>query len=218
MNIGILGTGLVGQTLASKLVSLGHQVKIGSRAANNEKGLDWVKKNGANASHGTFSDTAKFGEIVFNCTKGEAALEALNRAGRTNLKGKILIDVSNPLDFSKGMPPSLTVCNTDSLGEQIQNHFPDSKVVKTLNTVSSTVMVNPRMLPDSHILFLSGNDSEAKKKVQELLKSFGWKDDEFFDLGDITSSRGAEMILPLWVRIMGVMKSGAFNFKIIKQQ
>jgi len=217
MNIGILGSGIVGQTLASKLVSLGHQVKIGSRSASNDKGAEWVKKHGANASQGTFSDTAKFGEIVFNCTKGEASLEALNRAGRTNLKSKILVDVSNPLDFSKGMPPSLLISNTDSLGEQIQQHFPDSKVVKTLNTISNSVMTNPRSLSDSHTIFLAGNDSDAKKKVKDLLITFGWQENEFIDLGDITASRGVEMFLPLWVRLMGVLKTGAFNFKIVKQ-
>lgn len=216
MNIGILGTGMVGEALATKLVSLGHKVKMGSRSSNNEKAAAWVKKNGANASQGTFADASKFGEIIINCTKGEVSLDALKMAGEENLKGKVLIDVSNPLDFSKGMPPTLTVCNTDSVGEQIQRNYPAAKVVKTFNTMSCLIMVNPRSLSGSHIVFQCGNDSGAKEKVRELLKSFGWKEDEILDLGDITSSRGVEMVLPLWLRIMGALKSGAFNFNIVK--
>jgi predicted dinucleotide-binding enzyme len=216
MNIGILGTGQVGETLATKLISNGHKVKMGSRSATNEKAASWVKKIGANASHGTFSDSAKFGELIINCTKGEVALEALKLAGEENLNGKVLIDVSNPLDFSKGMPPTLTVCNTDSIGEQIQKSFPSAKVVKTFNTMSCLIMVNPRSLTGSHVIFLCGNDYGAKDKVQHLLKTFGWRENEILDLGDITASRGCEMVLPLWLRIMGTLKSGAFNFNIVK--
>ena len=216
MNIGILGTGMVGVALATKLISLNHKVKMGSRTAANEKAATWVQKNGANASQGSFTEAAKFGEIIINCTKGEISLDALKMAGAENLKGKILIDVSNPLDFSKGMPPTLTVCNTDSIGEQIQKNYPDAKVVKTFNTMNCLIMVNPRMLSGTHLIFQCGNDSGAKDKVRELLKSFGWKDDEIFDLGDITASRGMEMVLPLWLRIMGSMKSGSFNFNIVK--
>jgi len=136
MNIGVLGTGIVGTTISTKLVQLGNAVKMGSRNASNEKAAAWVKANGASASQGTFADATAFGEIIFNCTKGEASLEILKLAGKENLRGKVLIDIANPLDFSKGMPPSLTVCNTDSLGEQTQRAFPDVHVVKTLNTVN----------------------------------------------------------------------------------
>ena len=216
MNIGILGTGMVGEALGTKLVSLGHKVKMGSRSSTNEKAAAWVKKNGANASQGTFADVAKFGELILNCTKGEVALEALKSAGEENLKGKVLIDVSNPLDFSKGMPPTLTVCYTDSVGEQIQKNFPLVKVVKTFNTMNCLIMVNPRSLSGSHNIFLCGNDTGAKSKVRDLLKSFAWKEEEILDLGDITASRGTEMVLPLWLRIMGALKSGSFNFNIVK--
>jgi predicted dinucleotide-binding enzyme len=216
MKIGILGTGIVGETLGAKLVLHGHKVKMGSRSATNEKAAAWIKKNGLNASQGTFADAAKFGEIVINCTKGEISLEALKLAGEDNLKGKILIDVSNPLDFSKGMPPTLTVCNTDSVGEQIQKNYPSVKVVKTFNTMNCLIMVNPRSLSGSHTIFICGNDAGAKDKVHTLLKSFGWKEDEILDLGDITASRGCEMVLPLWLRIMGTLKSGTFNFNIVK--
>jgi len=215
MKIGVLGTGMVGHAIGAKLIQLGHEVKMGSRTATNEKAAGWAKANGANASHGTFTDAAAFGEIVFNCTHGVASLEALKQAGAQNLKGKILIDISDPLDFSKGMPPSLSVCNTDSLGEQIQKAFPDMKVVKTLNTVNCNVMVNPSLLSGDHDIFVAGNDAGAKAKATEILKSwFGWK--SVIDLGDITGARALEMWLPLWVRLMGVMKTPNFNLKIVK--
>jgi predicted dinucleotide-binding enzyme len=215
MKIGILGTGMVGKSIGTKLVQLGHIVKMGSRNADNAKGAEWVKASGPSASQGTFADAAAFGEILFNCTSGMASLEALKLAGESNMNGKVLIDVSNPLDFSKGMPPSLTVCNTDSLGEQIQRAFPQVKVVKTLNTVSCNLMVNPALVPGSHDLFVSGNDAAAKARVTEILKEwFGWK--TVIDLGDITTARGAEMILPLWVRLMGAFQSPNFNFKIVR--
>lgn len=214
MRIGILGTGDVGNRLATKLTSLGHEVKMGSRTANNPKAAEWAKANGPKASAGTFADAAKFGELVFNCTSGAISLEALKMAGAANLGGKVLVDVSNPLDFSKGMPPTLTVCNTDSVGEQIQRAFPSAKVVKTLNTVSNTLMVNPKTVPGQHDIFVCGNDAKAKSTVVGILKSFGWQDP--IDLGDITGSRGVEMILPLWVRLMMTYQNPAFNFKIAR--
>ena len=144
MRIGVLGTGTVGQTLGTKLVSLGNEVKLGSRSASNDKVAGWVKTTGRGASHGTFADAASFGEMLFNCTSGMASLDALRQAGAKNLDGKVLVDVANPLDFSKGMPPTLAVCNTDSLGEQIQRAFPEARVVKSLNTMSARVMVDPK--------------------------------------------------------------------------
>jgi len=206
---------MVGKAISTKLVQLGHGVKMGSRTTNNEKATEWVKASGANATQGTFADAAAFGELVFNCTSGMASLEVLKFAGVNNLNGKILIDISNPLDFSKGMPPSLSVCNTDSLGEQIQRTFPQVKVVKTLNTVNCNVMVNPSLVPGSHDIFISGNDATAKSKVAEILKNwFGWK--SVIDLGDITTARGSEMLLPIWVRLMGVLQTPNFNFKIVR--
>ncbi len=136
MKIGVLGTGMVGEAIGTKLIQLGHEVKMGSRTANNEKAAAWVKQNGEKATQGTFADAAAFGEMLFNCTSGGASLEALKMAGAENLNGKVLIDIANPLDFSRGMPPSLLVCNTDSLGEQIQRAFPEAKVVKSLNTMN----------------------------------------------------------------------------------
>lgn len=214
MRIGILGTGVVGQTLGTRLVQLGHDVKLGSRSATNEKAAEWVASAGEHATQGTFADAAVFGELVFNCTGGMVSLDALNQAGRDNLKGKVLVDVSNPLDFSRGFPPTLSVCNTDSMGEQIQRAFPEAKVVKALNTMTAGVMLNPAAVPGDHEVFLCGNDADAKTRVTELLRSFGWR--RVLDLGDITGSRGMEMILPIWLRLMGTLKTPMFNFNIAR--
>jgi len=215
MKIGILGTGMVGSAIGTKCTQLGHDVKMGSRTATNEKAAAWVQKNGKQASQGTFTDAAAFGEIVFNCTHGVDSLAALNLAGAHNLKNKILIDLANALDFSKGMPPSLSVCNTDSLGEQIQRAFPEVKVVKTLNTMNCNIMVNPKLVADgNHDIFISGNDASAKAKVTEILREwFGWK--SVIDLGNITTARATEMLLPIWITLMGKYQSPNFNFKII---
>lgn len=215
MKIGVLGTGMVGNAISTKLVQLGHQVRMGSRTADNPKASDWVKANGAKASHGTFADSAAYGEILFNCTAGTASLEALTLAGANNLRGKILIDIANPLDFSKGMPPALSVSNTDSLGEQIQRALPEAKVVKTLNTVNCNVMVKPSLVPGDHDMFICGNDSAAKARVTDILKNwFGWK--SVFDLGDITGARAMEMFLPIWLRLMMKFQTPSFNVKIVK--
>lgn len=217
MKIGVLGTGAVGQTIGSKLVSLGHDVMMGSRTATNEKALAWKERSGPNASIGTFADAAKHAEIIFNCTNGGGTPEALASAGEENLNGKIIIDISNPLDFSAGFPPTLSVSNTDSLGEQIQRAYPKLKVVKTLNTINCEVMVNPSLLPGVHDVFMSGNDAEAKAAVATILRQwFGWQ--SVIDLGDISTARGAEMILPLWIRVMGAIKTPMFNFRIVKPE
>jgi len=213
-NIAILGTGMVGDAIATKLVSLGHKVMMGSRTASNEKATAWASLNGELASNGTFASASAFGEIIFNCTSGQASLEALQLAGRENLQGKILVDVANPLDFSKGMPPSLTVCNTDSLGEVIQRQFTDVKVVKALNTMNCQLMVNPGLLKDPGNLFICGNDADAKSEVENLLHSFGWE--KIIDLGDISAARGTEQILPIWVRLMGKLGTPMFNFSIVQ--
>jgi 8-hydroxy-5-deazaflavin:NADPH oxidoreductase len=214
MRIGILGTGVVGQTIGTRLVQLGHDVKLGSRTATNEKAAKWVNDAGEHATQGTFADAAVFGEMVFNCTAGTVSLAALNEAGAENLKGKVVVDVSNPLEFSKGFPPTMTVCNTDSVAEQIQRSFPEAKVVKALNTMTAPLMVNPPAVPGDHEVFLCGNDADAKARVTELLRSFGWRG--MLDLGDITAARGMEMILPIWLRLMGALKTPMFNFHIAR--
>lgn len=216
MKIGVLGTGMVGQAIAGKLVALGHDVKMGARSATNEKAVAWAKAAGAKASTGTFADAAAFGELVWNCTAGGGSLEALSAAGADNLRGKILVDIANPLDFSKGMPPSLFVSNTDSLGERIQAAFPDTKVVKALNTINCQVMVDPgRVAGGGHDTFVSGNDAAAKGRVTEILRGwFGWK--RVVDLGDITTARGTEGYLLLWIRMWGALQTADFNIKIVK--
>lgn len=216
MKVGILGTGVVGATLGSKLVQLGHEVKMGSRTSNNEGAVKWARSSGAHASYGTFSDAAAFGEVVFNCTAGSVSIAALKLAGSANLKGKVLVDVANPLDFSKGMPPTLTVCNTDSIGEQIQRMFPDVKVVKALNTMNCKIMVKPSLVSGEHNLFIAGNDAQAKAKVRGILEAFGWKEESIIDLGDITAARGTEMVLPLWLRLYALYPNQNFNIGIAK--
>lgn len=217
MKVAVLGTGMVGKTIGSKLVQLGHEVKMGSRQANNTKATDWVSSAGMGASQGTFEDAAAFGEIVFNCTGGMVSLSALQQAGAANLKGKVIVDISNPLDFSKGAPPTLAVCNTDSVAEQLQREFPEAKVVKTLNTLNCILMVNPGNLADGeHDIFVAGNDKQAKEDVKKILTSFGWKEKNILDVGDITAARGLEMVLPLWLRLYGVVGSPNFQFKVVR--
>ena len=226
MRFGILGTGVVGKTIAVRLDGLGHDVIVGTR--NPEETLSrtdpdqygnppfgaWQEEH-PEVRLGTFAEAAAHGDMVVNATAGAVSLEALEQAGEDNLNGKILIDIANPLDFSKGMPPTLLVSNTDSLGEQIQRRFPEAKVVKTLHTMNAYLMVDPAQLAATdHTVFVSGDDAEAKARVSELLRSFGWSD--IIDLGDITTARGTEMVLPIWVRLFGVLQKPIYNFKIVR--
>ena len=215
MRFGVLGTGVVGQAIAGKLVSLGHEVKMGSREAGNERALAWASAAGPSASEGSFSDAAGVGEVVVNATAGAASLDALASAGTERLAGKVLVDVANPLDFSAGMPPTLTVCNTDSLAERIQRAFPEARVVKALNTVNADVMVDPGVVPGSHTVFVCGNDPEAKRQVEDLLRSFGWPAEEIMDLGDLAGARGTEMYLPLWLRLWRATGTGHLNVRVV---
>ena len=226
MKIGILGTGVVSQTIAEKLVQLGHQVMIGTRDKQTtlaKTGKDnfgrpafseWLKNN-SKVQIGTYTEAASFGELLVNATNGFGTMPALEAAGKMNLANKVMIDISNPLDFSKGMPPTLFISNTDSLGEQIQRTYPESKVVKALNTMNAYIMVNPALLPDDHNVFLNGNDVNAKNEVKMLLISFGWKEKNIIDMGDISTARGTEQILPIWVRLWGTLQTPMFNFKIV---
>lgn len=218
MKIAVLGTGMVGDTIGSRLIDLGHEVKMGSRTADNEKAKAFVAKHHGRASAGTFADAVAFGEIIFNCTAGTGSIDALKMADEANINGKIIVDIANPLDFTKGMPPSLIpeLSNTNSLGEEIQKIFPSAKVVKTLNTMWCGLMVNPAMIRNGdHTNFLCGNDVEAKNKVKELLNEFGWKNEHILDLGDISSARGTEAVLPIWLRIWNATQNGAFNLKVV---
>lgn len=215
MKIAVFGTGMVGVALASKLVSLGHEVTMGSRSASSEKGKAWLDSvKSEKAKIGTFAEASASAELVFNATLGQASLEVLKLARAENLNGKILLDISNPLDFSKGMPPTLTVCNTDSIGEQLQAAFPEVKVVKTLNTVNANLMVEPSGVPGDHTMFVAGNDGEAKQFVERVVlrEWFGWR--SVLDLGGISSARGLEMYLPLWIRLWGALGTPSFNIQI----
>lgn len=224
MNIGILGSGIVGQVLGKRLIELDHTVMLGTRDAakldekKNQTGTlrEWLAGVNGKGLVGTFAETAQQGDVLINATNGAASLDALRLAGEEHLNGKVLLDISNPLDFSKGMPPTLWVKDTDSLGEQIQRAFPQVKVVKTLNTMNCYLMAYPqRLAGGDHTVFMSGNDAEAKQQVAELLTSFGWKD--IFDLGDINTARGAEMVLPIWLRVAMQLGFGTpFNFKVVR--
>lgn len=215
MNIAVLGTGLVGNTIGTALVRAGHSVRMGSRTHDNPRAVEWARSVGEGASHGTFAEAAAFGELVFNCTAGTGSLEALRQAGEENLRGKVLVDVANPLDFSRGMPPSLTVCNTDSLGEQIQRSFPAVRVVKALNTMNCQVMVDPSRVPGAHHVFVCGDDAGAKAEVAALLRqAFHWPLESIVDLGDVSTARGTEMLLPVWVRLWAALGTADFNFHV----
>jgi predicted dinucleotide-binding enzyme len=213
-NVGVLGTGIVGQTLGSALVGLGHGVMLGARDAANEKATAWAAGAGGLASHGTFRDAASFGDIVINATSGTGTLAALEAAGTDQLAEKVVIDVSNPLDFSNGFPPSLSVPSTDSLAEQIQRAHPSARVVKALNTMTCSVMVEPDRVPGEHNVFICGDDGEAKATVVDLLGSFGWPAARVIDLGAIASARATESYILFWVHVRIALGTNDFNVQV----
>jgi predicted dinucleotide-binding enzyme len=226
MRIAVLGTGPVGQTVAARLDELGHEVKVGTRDVETTMARTkpdnfgrppfpkWAKEH-PQVEVATLAEAASGADVVVNATNGSGSVEALEAAGADNLARKVLIDIANPLDFSQGMPPSLFASNADSLGEQIQRRFPDTRVVKTLNTMNTHLMVDPKQLAGGdHTVFVSGNDGDAKAEVTRLLQSLGWSD--IVDLGDITTARGSEMYLPLWLRIMGATQNPMFNIKVVR--
>jgi 8-hydroxy-5-deazaflavin:NADPH oxidoreductase len=228
MKIAILGTGNVGQTFAEKLVSLGHQVLIGTRnpqdtltrtdAEGKALFAEWHAKNSTVSLH-TFNEAVANAEIIINALKGMGTIDALKSCDNANFNNKIVIDIANPLDFSKGFPPFLdpSMQNTNSLGEEVQKLLPNAKVVKTLNTMWCGIMVNPKMIGGGdHVNFICGNDKDAKQEVINFIKTFGWNKENIIDLGDITNARGTEAVLPIWVRTYAATQNGAFNFKIVK--
>ena len=229
MKIAIIGTGSVGQALADKLMTIGHEVMMGTRNVEetisrtepdrygNPGFADWFRAH-SGVRLVTIAQAAAAGEIVINATQGINSIEALKSANPVDLDGKIIMDIANPLDFSHGMPPGLVpeLSNFTSLGEEIQKSFPQAKVVKTLNTMWCGLMVNPAMIGNGdHDNFICGNDGIAKEKVKFLLIEMGWKNENIMDLGDISAARGTEAILPVWLRIMTARQTAAFNFKII---
>jgi predicted dinucleotide-binding enzyme len=216
MRVAVLGTGSAGRAIATRLLQLGHEVTMGSRAADGEALNEWLGEAGEGAKGGTFAEAAAAAELVFNCTAGTASLEVLRAAGAENLAGKTLIDVANPLDFSAGFPPTLSVCNDDSLAEQIQAAFPETRVVKSLNTVSNALMVDPGRVRGDHSIFVCGDDEAAKAQVRALLEAIGWPPESIVDLGDLTGARATEMYVALWVRLYGTLDTADFNIAIAR--
>jgi predicted dinucleotide-binding enzyme len=225
MKIAVLGTGMAGRTLAARLHELGHSVVIGTRdpqatlARTEPDGMGnpaFATWHGEHAGVGlaTFADAARDAELVINASSGAATIDVLSLAGAPNLAGKPLLDIANPLDFAQGFPPSLFVKDTDCLAEQVQRAFPEAKVVKSLNTLNATLMVEPAALGASSTVFVSGDDAQAKATVTGLLESFGH--DDVIDLGGIETARGTEMLLPVWLRLMGTLGTAQFNFKIVR--
>ncbi|MFN2438302.1 MAG: NADPH-dependent F420 reductase [Chitinophagaceae bacterium] len=219
MKIGVLGTGVVGEAIATALINKEHQVMMGSRQAGNEKAEAWKNNAGNNASAGTFAETTLYGELIFSCLNGEYALEAIGPIKTENLDGKVLIDVTNPLDFTHGMPPRIleNFGNSKSLGEEIQKLARGAFVIKTLNTVNYNLMVDARKVNNGdHNLFICGNDVNAKNKAKHfLVDNFHWRADRLIDLGGIESARAIEAIVPFWVLVYQALGTPLFNFKIV---
>jgi predicted dinucleotide-binding enzyme len=199
MRVAVLGTGTVGRAIAGKLAELGHDVRVGSRTAGDDKV--------------TFADAAAHGEVILNCTHGAGSVEAVTAGGEENVAGKVVIDVSNPLDFSGG-GPALFTDTTDSVAERIQRACPSARVVKSLNTVTAAVMVDPAKVPGDHVIFVAGDDAAAKDEARALLGELGWPAERVVDLGDITGARAAEGYVMLWVRLMGALGTPMFNVSI----
>jgi predicted dinucleotide-binding enzyme len=216
MRIAVLGTGMVGVAVGTRLVETGHEVRMGSRTAGNEKAVAWAAEHGTAAGEGSFADVAEWGEVIVNATGGLVSLDALTAAGADNLAGKPLLDVSNPLDFSGGFPPVVVQPDGVSVAERIALAFPQARVVKTLNTMNADVMVHPRSLPGAHTVFVAGDDADAKATASALLQGFGWAPEEIVDAGGITAARGLELYLPLWLSLMGTFGTPAFNVAVVR--
>lgn len=217
MQIAILGTGTVGRTLAGRLAELGHDVRMGTRDPGATRGREemaaWLADHPA-VTLAAYPEAVAAADLVVNATNGAGSLAVVAAVGPANLAGRVLLDVANPLDFSGGFPPSLLVKDTDSLAEQIQRAAPEARVVKALNTVNADVMVHPEQLPEPTTLFVSGDDADAKQRVVALLAELGHQD--VLDLGDLSTARGPEMYLGLWVRAMGALGTAAFNVKVVR--
>jgi len=227
MKITVLGTGMVGRALAGRLAELRHDVVVGTRDVEETLGrtdsdvmgnppyAEWQQTHQA-VTLLPFAEAGSHRELIVNATNGGGSLAALEAVGAANLSGKVIIDVANPLDFSQGRPPILSVSNTDSLGEQIQRAYPEARVVKTLNTMSAHVMVDPARVPGSHGVFVAGDDPSAKSTVKSLLGELGWPDEQIIDLGGIRAARGTEMYLPLWLSLWGAVGGGDFNIVVAR--
>lgn len=229
MNIAVIGTGMVGRSISAKLAQLGHKVVMGTRDTEktyaqtetdvfgNIPFVEWQKDN-SNVELSTFSEAAAGASLLFVCTHGSISKTALELAGSDNLKGKTIIDLSNGLMFGEvGEQPKLEPANTNSVGEQLQTAFPEANIVKTLNNIQHTVMVNPALVQGNHNVFVSGESEDAKSEVKSILRSFGWQTEQIVDLGGITYSRAMEMNVLLWWRMYELLGTGEFNFQIMKK-
>lgn len=210
MKYAVLGTGMVGRSIASRLVELGHETMMGSRSA--DGGAEWAASAGELASAGTFADAADFGEVVFNCTAGAGAVEAVTSAA-DGLAGKVVIDTTNPLDTS-GDSPTLFLGIDASLAERVQAAVPAARVVKALNTINADVMTHPDIVPGDHVCFVCGNDEDAKRTAVEVLGEFGWAPSRVIDCGDLTGARATEAYLLIWLKLWGAVGSSRFNIAI----
>jgi len=213
MKVGILGSGVVGQALGRGFASRGNEVMIGSRTPESDKLKTWMEKTGKMASTGTFAQAAAYGSTLVLATLGSAAEEAIDLAGLPNFRGKLVIDATNPLDFSKGMPPGLFVGTTDSLGERIQRRLPEAKVVKCFNIVGNSQMVDPTY--EGVEMMICGNDKTAKEEVTRILKEFGWKG--VIDVGGIEGARWLEALVPLWVRVGIALNNWNNVFRVLHE-
>jgi 8-hydroxy-5-deazaflavin:NADPH oxidoreductase len=212
MKIGIIGSGGVAQTLANAYLEKGFEVKLGTR--DERKLADWLENSGANASVGNFAEAARFGDVVFISVLGEAALDAVNLAGAENFKGKTVIDLTNPLDFSGGVPPRFTATPGNSLGERIQKALPEANIVKAFNTIGAGIMVNPHFGNDTATLFIAGNDEKAKEEARKLAEEFGWQVE---DLGDIEQAFFLEAFASLWINYGFKNNHWTHAFKFLKR-
>ena len=209
-----MGSGDVGQALGRGFASRGYDVKIGSRTPDSDKLKAWLKQATGKASTGTFAETADHGEIVILAIMGAGVENAIDLAGLDKFAGKVVIDATNPLDFSKGSSPGLFVGMNDSLGERIQRKLPQAKVVKCFNTVPNVQMVNPNFGDDKPEMLICGNDPEAKQRVVDILKELGWPG--AIDIGGIEEARWIEALVPLWVRVGAALNTWRHAFKVVR--
>ena len=216
MRIAVLGTGMVGTTVGSRLLDLGHEVWLGSRSSDSPVATAWAQAHGDAAGHGDFAATAGFGELVVNATLGLASVQALEAAGEAQLAGKVVLDIANPLDFSGGMPPAVRHDDGRSLGEQLQQRFPAARVVKAMSTMNADLMLDPGGIATPSTTFVAGDEDDAKAQVRALLVSAGWPDEQVLDLGGIVAARGMELYLPLWLSIYGALGTPAFNIAVVR--
>jgi len=211
--VGVLGTGEVGRRLAAGFCSRGHEVMIGSRDPDKPELREWLSGPGAGIEAGLFADAARHGEVLVMAVLGNAAADAIAEAGPANFGGKVVIDAMNPLDFSAGFPPKLSITGEDSLGERVQRELPDARVVKAFNTIGNQYFVDPGFSEGQPTMLIAGDDEAAKRTVGDVLADFGWP--AAVDIGGIEGSRELEAICIAWVKIGGSRGAWDHGFKLL---